>query len=371
MTQQFVPDTDAHFQLDVLRRTAAAAAGHGGDPLTVTTRAYDAMRSELGVTGALTTDALRRRFGVPWRTLLELAYAGDGAAERALTQKTKAPLRSWTEEEIVYALQTVAAWRGVDTLRPGEYDETLAELATTDRRAHRHGRHPLREMPGSDLIIRTLGRGDDETGWNKALRLARLAPRPTKTTADGAPAEVAFELFLVDMGWVPSSEDQLILYAQKKRISLKSRTAAQPRSPRRVLPQLAADRAARGLWTPARPPRLREQPEWSLDHVEPIVDPAIPRRRHAVGTWTTEERIVEGLIKALDALPAGETTLRQRRLNALATGNPEIPAYSIVQRYAARNDTTFTVLRAKATRERARRRAHAAATASLTPAGQP
>jgi hypothetical protein len=116
----------------------------------------------------------------------------------------------------------------------------------------------------------------------------------------------------------------------------------------RIAEQISAEAQAAGRPAPRRP---KQSPARLFVNVTPAAaTPARLRRDH----WT-EERIIDGLVRAFDALPPEHATLTERHLRQLATGNPDIPTYSVSQHWAHAHETSYPTLRDKAVRRRTRR----------------
>jgi hypothetical protein len=97
-----------------------------------------------------------------------------------LSQKQTASYQDWLTDEYVASLLKLAAHRlGTDTLTPDRYRAVAAQLATADKKRWLHGDQLL--IPSDDQIITACGgaaNGPDGGGWDRALALAGLKPRP-------------------------------------------------------------------------------------------------------------------------------------------------------------------------------------------------
>lgn len=158
------------------------------------------------------------------------------------------------------------------------------------------------------------------------------------------------ELFVEDLGCLPWNHYALTRYARAKGLSLTPGSGS-------IDPIHRAVRKARrekGLPAPAPPPPRAQRPD--VQSVEPASTGHGPPARKNKVAWSARANIVDGLVAALDALAAeGESALSQRSLNRVAKGNPAIPNYAVVQRFAKAHETSFPELREVAARRRTRR----------------
>lgn len=183
MSGQFTPSTDDHLQLDALKQAMGLAAGKFKDPAKLTQAQVDEALAQLGVKGALTAEGIRRRFDLPWQKLLRVLATHEGDLGRAVGLADRRKHRVPEDEEIAFALQTVAARLGLPTLRPEDYRAERQRLVEADRRAHKHGGDLEQQLPTVEQI-ETAAKTDSEPGWPRALRIAGLGERE----APGMPA---------------------------------------------------------------------------------------------------------------------------------------------------------------------------------------
>lgn len=290
------------------------------EPALVSLRRFDASeaRRRLGLPKGR---ALRSRFRLSWPQLCAIAVTGGDQARtlaRNLSDRFKPP----SEFEIRFALRTVAARLGKETVGQTEYERERKKMDREQQGPYRHGIGcPL---PTANQI---LGQGE----WEAMLKLAELQPVEQPGALKGTPVEELIEQFAKAFGATPSQK-QIYDWAKASRVSVARST---PSYTERI--QMAKRKlAAQGL---EMPPRDR-----SLKGAELAgkvkAQGASPARRHR---WSREE-VLAGLSRAANMLPAGKA-LTQDRLLELSVEDQSIPAPAVVQRVMKKEGLTFSEIK--------------------------
>lgn len=310
---RFVPRYDERTLLDVV--AAVARAADPDEPGGITQRDYDAARSSAGYADAPTAKQTAARFRMSWRELLAFALAPMISPEIALGRQLGERNEDWLDEAAVRAaLKTVALRLGKKTLRPADYLAEREAMLAEARLAFRHQREPL--LPSEGQIERIAG------GWDKALAIAGLKPRPPQTSGPtGVPIVVALELALEAHGCLLTRRE-LAAFAKANSFSLARRIGPWAD----YVSQLRAERADFGRWTPIAPPPLAVRP----DYTKPVKLPAsfapVRRRRYR---WTKKECV--GSLAGLLA-ETGSERLTQRLYQQRRRSNPDLPPLTALQR---------------------------------------
>lgn len=139
----------------------------------------------------------------PWRDLLALTLDPSRDAKKTYEERLSEPDRKVSPGRVAYALLFVARYLGRPTLLPREYEETRAQLLAGDQ-----GVFLKDVLPSRGQIETACG------GWDEALQVAGLAPRPTVAAAGASddklkevPIREAIVAFCADNGRLPSRDE--------------------------------------------------------------------------------------------------------------------------------------------------------------------
>jgi hypothetical protein len=185
ITKQFAPRYDPLSLFAVLRAVCAVAAAPTGKPIVALTQDdYDDARGAAGFADSKRAHRIVRQLGIPWSKLLTMVADEGGAFTQTLNASAWRVRTKLTDELIATALRVIALRLGAATLRPRQYDDERNQMAREDAARWLHGRLLDDEFPTSSQI-------DSQLGWDKALRIAGLAPRPVAAgaTAPGRPRD--------------------------------------------------------------------------------------------------------------------------------------------------------------------------------------
>lgn len=256
-------------------------------------RRWDQAREQSGrFAGLPLARDIARRLALPWREVLLLAHAPTEQHAHRLGRAQTRPEQDWlTDEHIAYALRTIAARLGTDTLTPAQYRAERARVLAVSDTRWLHGRR-LR-LPTDEQI--RLAAGD----WDRALALARLDRRPGRGDQGyGRHALTTGELLercYQAHGTEPSA-------LELRRFATANGIPWNPDKDRTWLQSLAAwkdDRRTQGLAVPDGPPPRHARP----DYTRPV-GAALPdeqRRR----TWSNINDCLPFVIAYLEQLPPG------------------------------------------------------------------
>jgi hypothetical protein len=342
--QRFETGYDAALLVEAVRVIARHA--NPADPEAASPKSYEAARAPAGHPSAPGARATRRALGnIGWYQLLHLAFHDERSLLHNVAVAQRPAGRPVSTQEATVALRIVAARLRADTLRPHEYRAELEAMQQAD---------PTVDLPTEDRIEVVL-KTDTETGWDRGLRLAGLAPRTAARPRAGLDATGAVEMFLADVGCFPWDRRALEAWAKLRGASLVTVGVAERQA---AIDALRAKRRAAGLWAPDAPPPLRQRPpinpaaftDWA---------PAAPRRAANRGktSWTDNpERVIGGLVLAYDIAAERRLKLTQKAHRQLAREFPgEIPAPDTVNQAAKKHGTSAAAWREEAIRRRARR----------------
>ncbi|MBX5468873.1 MAG: hypothetical protein IRZ21_03140 [Thermoleophilaceae bacterium] len=164
---------------------------------------FDAALEHSNWPDAPRSQAVRRRFGMGWYELLEILFDPERDLQYNVSQrKRRKPRARPTREEIAYALRLMAELLEVATLKPDQHDAGRAQLQLIAGARWQHGDDRAYLLPTSTEIQVALDPAK-HAGWDLALKLAGLAPRPQTAGLAGLPLDEAFEGFLQDVGLPP------------------------------------------------------------------------------------------------------------------------------------------------------------------------
>ncbi len=161
--------------LVILQRVReVCAVANPAEPTQVSQRAFDAAGA--ATSGLPAARNIAKALRLPWREVVALAHEPEGEQNHRLSQKQTAPYQDWLTEEYVASVLKLAAHRlGTNTLTPDRYRSVAASLTAADNARWLHGRQLL--VPSDDQIVAACG-GAAAGGWDRALALAGLQPRP-------------------------------------------------------------------------------------------------------------------------------------------------------------------------------------------------
>jgi hypothetical protein len=199
------------------------------DPTSVSQAAWDGGRAPSGHPDAPSARAICARLAdregkpFPWRELLELVFDPSRDIEQThALRRGESNGAHFTEEHVFYALQRVAHELGVSTLAPDAYAQQRATLVANARRRS----IDLTELlPTVGQIERVAG------GWDQALELAELEPRPELSgsrPAAGTPIVEALELYAEATGGWFCNRTVLQQFARDRDVALAAQASGTP-----------------------------------------------------------------------------------------------------------------------------------------------
>lgn len=325
-----------HYPTDTLLSAIRQVCGHvsPNNPAKVSQREFDRARSELEIKCPRASD-LVKRFGLPWRDLIEKANR-ESHAFRTLRQAEKGyePARA-NRGTCVAAARLAADQLGQNTLLPREYEEQR-------NRAIGETRGSTRERLEARWPVLSQIQG---FGWEAVLTEAGLfkAPVNPRWGIDGTDL---MELFLECRGYVTTMKGA-DRFAKSHGIAVSGAT----KTTEEAFAELAARRSTENKWTPPRPLIDRWAPDPTPETLaleEDLVRDTREEFPSRPRNYWTDERILESLELAITKLGPGES-LTQNTLRRLARENPGlVPAPSTVTEYAKRAGTTLPKLREQA-----------------------
>ena len=122
--------------------------------------------------------------------------------------------------------------------------------------------------------------------WRELCSEAGLEP-PTTSRDAGVPQADAVEMFLVEMGYLPSGIQPLARFAKEKGFGLGYRSGGKvQRDIRPALEEVRRRWAAMGRWCPSSPLKPADAPPWRVD---PFTVEEVPARRKRKTSWTLVE----------------------------------------------------------------------------------
>lgn len=265
----------------------------------LTQRHFDALRVDAGHPEAPSARQICARLGIGWDAVLELALERDDADRSIGVLEGVDRDEDLSLEVVVEALALIAGRLGQASLIPLEYRAECERLQGEQARRHRHGQQI--ELP-------TIGQIEHLLGWDRALALAGLEPRAPRPRRLGTPLAEALDRVIDLYGALPT-KPELACAAMAVGISL----AREPWRP--AIEDLRIRRRRAGKWTPPRPPRPDERPDY--DVLPPGFDGPLDlgegARRRAPRAHTVE--VVEEAMRAfLSELPSKEAPTQQRYL---------------------------------------------------------
>jgi hypothetical protein len=333
MTATAPPARPAHTERELLDAIAAAARHqHPDDPASLSQATFDAIRGQVQPAGLPTAKSIARRFGVPWRRLVEIALQPPRRHTALLGRRSPrydevAPSLG----QILVALRQAAIRLNATTISRTTYEQARDTITAAAARARAPGTD-RNLMPSLQQIDGVLAAS--QLSWSEGCTRAGLTPPdPTISRVQALDADAAVVWFAENTGTVPATFNQLDNATSRAGVARKRMRWADITA---AIARLQAQRAADAL-----PALEAEHGDGPLERINAIAIAAdAPRRRPKAWTGPT---IIEGLTAAIRLLPTGDR-LTQRALKRLAVQYPEVPSYSVVHRHATRADTTFEAL---------------------------
>jgi hypothetical protein len=328
--QRFVSSYDKR---SLLQAVAAVAAGaDADDPQSVSQRAFDEARASAGHPAAPSAKQAAARFDVSWAQLLEVACQPGDLNRRLGRLVGEDPRDDLSEQEVISALRTAASRRDQleGTLLPDEYAEERQQMLDADRRAYRHG---------GNLWLPTVGQIQwfADGGWDQALKLAGLRPRSTPALGDGLTRIEILELGLRVHGCLMTRRE-IEIFADSERLAF-SRRAVLHGDALRILRQR---RAAAGQWTPPRPPRPEQRPDYSTpappEHWATVKLTLVPKQRYQVHDEETCLAAMREFLAWVDQQHKRDTLASYRSFCRLHPGAPWPSAFERFGGWGAMRD---------------------------------
>lgn len=294
---------------------AAACAGEGCSPLSVSKAAFDAARASEKELTLPSAEGVRKRLGIPWPRVLELAV-GD-RARRGLMLSVQSGQRraqfTGEDADVLRALRAVAFAHGASPT-PHVYDTISRGI---QRRRRGRGLDTV-GLPQSQVVIQRF------RGWNAGLSAAGLEPLPPAgppTPEKAVPAVELLDRCIRETGLLPSSR-WLVRWCRAHGIPVSER-ALQPWQ--RTLAETRALRAKRGEHTP--------------DKTAPASGyPTLPDRPEGLRQPHSREAVIASLRRYGDKhLRIGERP-RYKHYQAMAGRDPDLIAASVIGRHGRFQD---------------------------------
>ena len=236
--------------LDSVAEVALAAAC--GDPsvaVTISKSAWDRARNDQSRTNLPSAEAVRKRFGLAWRGILELALTDRSQRTKLLGQWDGSHFAGWGPtgpEEALRAVRAVAIRIG-HAPAPFEYDEVARAMEAESGR-RRTGRPLL--LPRSVYVV------NEFKSWSVALQEAGFEPRPGHPrSARVAPLVETLDQFIEEVGFLPNSA-YFLEWCRRRDIP----TARLVGGWAGVVADVRRLRAARGASTPEHATRPKDLP---------------------------------------------------------------------------------------------------------------
>lgn len=226
-----------------------AACGDPGVAAEISKSAWDRARREQERTNLPSAEAVRQRFGLAWRRILELALTDRSQRTKLLGQWDGSYFAGWGPTGPKEALRTVkaVAIRIGHAPAPFEYDEAARAMEAESGR-RRTGRLLL--LPRSVYVV------SEFESWSAALQEAGLEPRPGHpSSARVAPPVETLDQFIEEVGFLPNSA-YFLEWCRRRDIP----TARLVGGWAGVVADVRRLRAARGASTPEHATRPKDLP---------------------------------------------------------------------------------------------------------------
>ncbi|HWY19503.1 MAG TPA: hypothetical protein VNY27_12435 [Solirubrobacteraceae bacterium] len=291
--------------------------------MNVSRRAFDAAAHANGASDLSAAGNIAKALKLRWHEVIMVAHEPAGEQNHRLSQKQTAPYQDWlTEEYIGSLLKLVAHRRGVTTLAPDHYREERAAILAADAARWLHGGQLL--VPSDDQIIAACG-GAAAGGWDRALALAGLQPRPAHGAKRGKYAPPTTDLLdrCYEAHGTQPRQDELETFARANDIPC-SRDRSKKWS--ETITDWKAKRRATGLPVPDGLPPMDQRPDYTRN-----VGAAMPgeTRQHK---WDNVEDCIACVQRYLEQLPSGQRS-GQRNYNVWAAGQDDAPENSAFKQH--------------------------------------
>lgn len=239
---RFTTDVSFHELLDrtgFVAAAAAAAKGEGASPLAVSKAEFDRALAGETLFDCVSAEAVRKRLGVPWPLVLQLAVLDPSKRSHLLSTQAglRRPQFAGGDAEILRALRAAAFAHG-RTPTPRDYDLISLGLVV-ERRA----KGLALELPQSTVMVRRFG------SWAAAVEAAGLEPLPPFAPPRPPRAQSGVDLLdrcITETGLLPSSR-WLVRWCRASAIPV-NEADLQPWT--ETVAQVRALRATRGETTP-------------------------------------------------------------------------------------------------------------------------
>lgn len=269
-------------------------------PQAASQRAFDAARTASSFPDLPAARNIASQLGMRWADALQIAHAPESTHAFLLGRKQTGEEQDWLSEEYVaFVLRLVARRLGKDTLSLGDYRQERAEMLRSDRARWLHGGQLL--LPNEEQIITHVG------SWEKALSLVGMKPSHL-TLGEARPGRGSIptltdllERFYEHYGVQPAVEDlrafaraNAIPYPNERGVRFGDAVAA-----------WKAERIARGLPVPEKPPPSKERADYSRD-VGAAREGECPRHK-----WRDIEECITWMVRYLEELPPNARSTRR------------------------------------------------------------
>ncbi len=269
-------------------------------PASVSQRAFDAARAASSFPDLPAARNIASALGMPWSDVLRLAHEPEKAQSHRLGRKQTSEEQDWLSEEYVaFVLRLVAQRLGKTTLSLGDYSQEREKMLRSDRARWLHGGQLL--LPSEEQIITSVG------SWERALGLAGMTASH-RTHGEERPGRGnvptltdLLERFYEHYNVQPAVEDLRtfargngIPYPNERGVRFGEAVAA-----------WKAQRIARGLPVPEKPPRPKERADYSRDVRAARAGERLRRK------WRDVEECVTWMVRYLEELPATARSTRR------------------------------------------------------------
>lgn len=185
-----------HALLDrVAEIVRAAAAEHGMAPEWVSKASFDAARDSLGIDDAPTAEAIRQRFDIGWRLVVQAALTDPANRGHFLGHRQRRPEAEWDPPTALHGVRRVARLLGKSPSVP-DYDHAVEQIEAA---ADRNPFIPAPDLPAAATLTKHFG------SWAQVLAAAGLPPtQPTGPPSRRArPALETLDEFISAHGLLP------------------------------------------------------------------------------------------------------------------------------------------------------------------------
>jgi hypothetical protein len=327
--------------LAIVRRICLYVSAHVAptkSPEKTTQARFDEHREAAGYPTVKRAYAIAQQLGVTWPRLLEAIFTSDASVHQLLVAAGRAAPIVPTREAAIESIKAIARRRNTTVLTIDDYAAELASLGASESLHWRHKSGVIASLLTANQIAHAFN-------WTELVVEAGLELPPT-ATKQGMPHPDAIEMFLCELGYVPSGVEELRRYASEKGFSLKTRDPNGGGNIRTSIEIVRTRWAALGRWVPDATPAKNKRPPWKV----------VPRADHGVvpakrRRWTYEE-CLESLVTVLGEIEGKELTLNRYR--TIATGRRDLAPQASVINIAKNHGSSFVAMRDEATRLRLR-----------------